>query len=56
MAPAADALEISLVAWSIVHGYASLYIEAGLEGEKKRGQQGHLFAHTFEALRRVPLA
>lgn len=56
MAPAADAREVTLVAWSLVHGYTSLCIEAGLEGEGKRRQRAHLFARTVEALTRVLVA
>jgi len=56
MAPATDAGEVSLVAWSLVHGYTSLCIEAGLEGQEKRRQRAQLFARTVEALTRVPVA
>jgi len=56
MASAADAREATLVAWSLVHGYTSLCIEAGLEGEDERSQRAHLFARTVEALTRLPVA
>lgn len=55
LAPATDAREVTLVAWSLVHGYTSLCIEAGLEGEEKRRQRAQLFARTIEALTRVPV-
>lgn len=53
MASADVARDVSLVAWSLVHGYTSLCIEAGLEGEEKRQQRAHLFARTVAALTRV---
>ncbi len=56
IAPATDTREATLVAWSLVHGYTSLCIEAGLEGEEKRRQRAQLFARTVEALTRVPVA
>lgn len=55
MAPATDTHEVSLVAWSLVHGYTSLCVETGLEGSDQRRQRGHLFARTVEALTRVPV-
>jgi AcrR family transcriptional regulator len=56
MVPAADTREVSLVAWSLVHGYTSLCVETGLEGEDQRRHRAHLFARTIEALARVPVA
>jgi len=56
MAPATDAREATLVAWSLVHGYTSLCIETGLEGEDRRSQRARLFARTIEALTRLPVA
>ena len=56
MAPATDVREVTLVAWSLVHGYTSLCIETGLEGEDQRRHRAHLFARTVEALTRVPVA
>ncbi len=56
MAPAADPREVSLVAWSLVHGYTSLCIETGLEGEDQRRHRAYQFARTVEALTRVPAA
>jgi len=55
IAPAADTREVTLVAWSLVHGYTSLCIETGLEGEDQRRHRAHLFARTVEALTRVPV-
>ena len=54
MVPANDAPEVVLVAWSLVHGYTSLCIEAGLEDEGKRAQRARLFARTVEALTLAP--
>ena len=56
MAPATDTHEVSLAAWSLVHGYTSLCIEIDLEGREQRGQRAHLFAHAVEALTRLPAA
>ena len=56
MAPAAGTREVSLVAWSLVHGYTSLCIETGLEAKGLRRQRADLFARTVEALARVPAA
>jgi AcrR family transcriptional regulator len=44
--------DAALVAWSLVHGYTSLCIEAGLEGPEKRAERARLFARTVEALAR----
>jgi hypothetical protein len=45
-----DASGITLVAWSLVHGYTSLCIETGLEEADQRSQRARLFARTVEAL------
>lgn len=50
LAPGQDARDATLAAWSIVHGYASLCIETGLEGEEMRTRRAELFASTIEAL------
>jgi AcrR family transcriptional regulator len=50
MAPATRVREVSLVTWSLVHGYTSLCIEAGLEGSIERHGRAQLFARTVEAL------
>lgn len=55
MAPAIDAREVTLVAWSLVHGYTSLCIETGLEGKDQRRQRADLFVRTVETLTRVPV-
>jgi AcrR family transcriptional regulator len=41
--------DLSLVAWSLVHGYASLCIEAALEGPERRSARARLFATTIAA-------
>ena len=50
LAPAPAVQDVTLVAWSLVHGYTSLCIEAGLEGQEKRAERARLFAHTIEML------
>ena len=52
MAPPAATKDVSLVAWSLVHGYTALCIETGLEDEGMRRKRAQLFAHTVEALAR----
>lgn len=52
MTTADEVGEASLVAWSLVHGYTSLCIEAGLEGAQERRRRAQLFARTVEALLR----
>ena len=54
LAPATDVREVTLVAWSLVHGYTSLCIETGLEGDDQRRHRAHLFARTVVALTRTP--
>ena len=54
VAPDAEMREITLVAWSLVHGYTSLCLEAGLEGSEKRAERARLFGRTVEALARNP--
>ncbi|MFY9983867.1 MAG: TetR/AcrR family transcriptional regulator [Chthoniobacterales bacterium] len=39
--------DLSLVAWSLVHGYATLCIEAAVEGPERRGARARLFASTI---------
>ena len=41
--------DLSLVAWSVVHGYATLCIETGLEGPDRAPARAKLFARTFPA-------
>jgi AcrR family transcriptional regulator len=39
--------ELSLAAWSLVHGYATLCLESGLEDESLREERAHLFAELI---------
>jgi AcrR family transcriptional regulator len=48
--PGMDVADITLVAWSLVHGYTSLCIEAGLEGSERRADRARLFGRIIEAL------
>ena len=41
--------ELSLAAWSIVHGYATLCIETGVEDESHRAQRARLFARLIRS-------
>lgn len=50
LAPGPAVQDLTLVAWSLVHGYTSLCIEAGLEGAEKRTERARLFARTIQAL------
>jgi AcrR family transcriptional regulator len=43
-APAERAPELSLAAWSLVHGYATLCIETGLEAADRRAERARQFA------------
>lgn len=52
IAPESEVQDITLVAWSLVHGYTSLCVEAGLEGSEKRSERARLFGCTVEALAR----
>lgn len=52
MAPEAAVQATTLVAWSLVHGYTSLCLEAGLEGPELRGERARLFARTVAMLAR----
>lgn len=54
LAPGPAVQDVTLVAWSLVHGYTSLCIEASLEGQEKRAERARLFAHTIEMLARNP--
>jgi AcrR family transcriptional regulator len=40
--------ELSLAAWSIVHGYSMLCIESHLEPSERRSQRARLFAHIIQ--------
>lgn len=39
--------EVSLAAWCIVHGYATLCIEAGLEPPERRAERARQFTHLI---------
>jgi AcrR family transcriptional regulator len=41
--------DLSLAAWSLVHGYATLCIETGLEGPQRRKARAQMFADTIAA-------
>ncbi len=41
--------DLSLVAWSLVHGYAMLCLETGIEGPDRRRERAGLFAGMFAA-------
>jgi AcrR family transcriptional regulator len=50
MAPQAAVPDMTVVAWSLVHGYTSLCIEAGFEENDRRADRARLFARTVSAL------
>jgi AcrR family transcriptional regulator len=50
MAPPASVPDVTVVAWSLVHGYTSLCIEAGFEENDRRTDRAWLFARTVGAL------
>jgi AcrR family transcriptional regulator len=52
MADAGEAPDLTLAAWSLVHGYATLYIETGLEGPDLREERAALFARVIAAAAR----
>lgn len=54
LAPGPAVQDVTLVAWSLVHGYTSLCVETGLEGQEKRAERARLFARTIEALACTP--
>jgi hypothetical protein len=39
--------ELSLAAWCLVHGYATLWVETDLEAEARRAQRARLFARII---------
>jgi AcrR family transcriptional regulator len=39
--------ELALAAWCLVHGYATLCIENGLEDERRRAQRARMFARML---------
>lgn len=44
-----DVPDLSLAAWCLVHGYATLCIETDLEGGERRAERGRLFAWIIQA-------
>lgn len=50
IAPAADVEELRLVAWSLVHGYTELCVEAEVDEAKRRKERARLFACAVMAL------
>jgi AcrR family transcriptional regulator len=49
LADARDAADLTLAAWSLVHGYAVLCNEVGLEGPERREDRAALFARIIAA-------
>jgi len=47
LCPPARAADLSLAAWSIVHGYATLCNEAGIEAPGKRGERARQFTNII---------
>jgi AcrR family transcriptional regulator len=47
LVPPESVPDLSLVAWSVVHGYATLCIETGLESPDRAPERAALFARTF---------
>ena len=47
LVPPNSVADLSLVAWSVVHGYATLCIEAAIEGPERAPERAALFARTF---------
>jgi hypothetical protein len=52
-APPNRARDLALAAWSLVHGYATLCIEVGLESEARRGARARLFARIIRGAARI---
>jgi AcrR family transcriptional regulator len=46
-APPAQVGDLALAAWSLVHGYATLCIEVGLESDSRRAARARLFARVI---------
>ena len=49
LAPPEQVRELALAAWSLVHGYATLCIEVGLEAESRRAARARLFARIIRS-------
>lgn len=54
MAPAGRVADLVLAAWSIVHGYATLCIELGIEDRRMRTRRAREFARTIAAEAAAP--
>jgi AcrR family transcriptional regulator len=52
--PPEQARELALAAWSLVHGYATLCIEVGLESETRRLSRARLFARIIRSAAAKP--
>jgi AcrR family transcriptional regulator len=46
-APAERVRDLALAAWSLVHGYATLCVEVGLEADARRSARARLFARII---------
>jgi AcrR family transcriptional regulator len=53
-APPERIRELALAAWSLVHGYATLCIEVGLEAESRRAARARLFARIIRSAAAAP--
>jgi AcrR family transcriptional regulator len=53
-APADRVRELSLAAWSLVHGYATLCIEVALEPVSRRRTRARLFGRIIRAAAQIP--
>jgi len=49
LCPPARVEDLSLAAWSLVHGYATLCNEAGIEAPEKRGERARQFTNIIMA-------
>ncbi len=48
-APPGQVRDLALAAWSLVHGYATLCIEVGLESDSRRAARARLFARVIRS-------
>jgi hypothetical protein len=53
-APPERVRELALAAWSLVHGYATLCVEVGLESESRRTARARLFARIIRSAASTP--
>lgn len=56
LAPPARVEELALAAWCLVHGYATLCLETGLEGAAQRAGRARLFARMVRVDAARPVA